>query len=104
MDARCAHKKADLVGCSSSSSAAFQELPSYETLAAEMESLQRHLSQTDSPTVLCHNDLLTKNIIYNREEGEENLLASDKMVYDIFSFIDRKQQNTSEEKNLSFYN
>ncbi|KAM3608992.1 uncharacterized protein V6R79_008092 [Siganus canaliculatus] len=45
------------------------ELPSVETLSAEMESLKRHLSQIDSPTVLCHNDLLTKNIIYNHKEG-----------------------------------
>lgn len=53
------------------SPAAPQELPSVETLSAEMESLKRHLSQIDSPTVLCHNDLLTKNIIYNHGEGEE---------------------------------
>ncbi|XP_067349884.1 ethanolamine kinase 2 isoform X2 [Channa argus] len=44
-------------------------VPSFETLSAEMESLKRHLSQIDSPTVLCHNDLLTKNIIYNHKEG-----------------------------------
>lgn len=49
--------------------AALQEVPSIETLSAEMESLKRHLSQIDSPTVLCHNDLLTKNIIYNHKEG-----------------------------------
>ncbi|KAK5901783.1 hypothetical protein CesoFtcFv8_007108 [Champsocephalus esox] len=44
-------------------------VPSFETLSAEMESLKRHLSQIDSPTVLCHNDLLTKNIIYDHKEG-----------------------------------
>ncbi|XP_026220551.1 ETNK_euk domain-containing protein [Anabas testudineus] len=44
-------------------------VPSFETLSAEMELLKRHLSQIDSPTVLCHNDLLTKNIIYNHKEG-----------------------------------
>lgn len=52
------------------SPAALQQLPSTETLSAEMESLKRHLSQVDSPTVLCHNDLLTKNIIYDHKEGE----------------------------------
>lgn len=41
-----------------------------------MESLKRHLSQIDSPTVLCHNDLLTKNIIYNHNEGEEQQCTS----------------------------
>ncbi|KAF3855203.1 hypothetical protein F7725_023258 [Dissostichus mawsoni] len=47
----------------------YSPVPSFETLSAEMESLKRHLSQIDSPTVLCHNDLLTKNIIYNHKEG-----------------------------------
>ncbi|XP_028306084.1 ethanolamine kinase 2 [Gouania willdenowi] len=51
------------------SSAPLLELPSFETLSQEMESLKTHLSQIDSPTVLCHNDLLTKNIIYDHKEG-----------------------------------
>ncbi|XP_029379414.1 ethanolamine kinase 1 [Echeneis naucrates] len=51
------------------SSVAQHEVPSFETLSAEMETLKRHLSLIDSPTVLCHNDLLTKNIIYNHKEG-----------------------------------
>lgn len=62
---------------------ALREVPSIETLSDEMESLRRHLSQIDSPTVLCHNDLLTKNIIYNHKEGEEDpctSLTSEKMV------------------------
>ncbi|KAM7397118.1 hypothetical protein PAMP_020115 [Pampus punctatissimus] len=46
-----------------------QAVPSVDTLSVEMESLKKHLSQIDSPTVLCHNDLLTKNIIYNHKEG-----------------------------------
>nr|XP_020449059.1 ethanolamine kinase 1-like isoform X4 [Monopterus albus] len=48
---------------------ALREVPSFETLSAEMESLKKHLSRIDSPVVLCHNDLLTKNIIYNHKEG-----------------------------------
>ena len=54
------------------SSLARGEMPSFETLSAEMESLKRHLSQIDSPTVLCHNDLLTKNIIYDKNEGRNS--------------------------------
>ncbi|CDQ77286.1 unnamed protein product [Oncorhynchus mykiss] len=46
-----------------------QEIPSIETLSDEMETLKRHLSQIGSPTVLCHNDLLTKNIIFDNKEG-----------------------------------
>ncbi|XP_038561764.1 ethanolamine kinase 1-like isoform X2 [Micropterus salmoides] len=51
------------------SPAALREVPNFETLSVEMESLKRHLSHIDSPIVLCHNDLLTKNIIYNHKEG-----------------------------------
>lgn len=65
------HKNVISVVLPSNSPAALQEVPSFETLSAEMESLKRHLLQIDSPTVLCHNDLLTKNIIYNHKEGEE---------------------------------
>uniref|UniRef100_A0A3Q3EDZ1 ethanolamine kinase n=1 Tax=Labrus bergylta TaxID=56723 RepID=A0A3Q3EDZ1_9LABR len=54
---------------SSTQTAPHYEVPSFETLSEEMDSLQRHLCQIDSPTVLCHNDLLTKNIIYNHKEG-----------------------------------
>ncbi|CAL8357147.1 unnamed protein product [Lota lota] len=43
-------------------------LPSHQVLSDEMETLKRHLSGTHSPVVLCHNDLLTKNIIYNHKE------------------------------------
>nr|XP_019934181.1 PREDICTED: ethanolamine kinase 1-like [Paralichthys olivaceus] len=62
-------KKKNFSGLTSYSSLAPGEMPSFETLSAEMESLKRHLLQIDSPTVLCHNDLLTKNIIYNNKEG-----------------------------------
>uniref|UniRef100_A0A8K9XIX6 ethanolamine kinase n=1 Tax=Oncorhynchus mykiss TaxID=8022 RepID=A0A8K9XIX6_ONCMY len=51
------------------SSKLLQEIPSIETLSDEMETLKRHLSQIGSPTVLCHNDLLTKNIIFDNKEG-----------------------------------
>lgn len=56
---------------SSASWAAFPGVPSLGTLAAEAETLERRLSAVRSPVVLCHNDLLIKNIIYNQSEGEE---------------------------------
>lgn len=46
------------------------DIPSMDMLANEIEELKRHLNRVESPTVLCHNDLLTKNIIYNSDEGE----------------------------------
>ncbi|KAG7473744.1 hypothetical protein MATL_G00099090 [Megalops atlanticus] len=45
------------------------DVPSVNVLVSEMETLKRHLAQISSPTVLCHNDLLIKNIIYNQAEG-----------------------------------
>ncbi|KAI4889847.1 hypothetical protein NFI96_010482, partial [Prochilodus magdalenae] len=44
------------------------EVPSMDVLLKEMEDLRRHLTAVDSPVVLCHNDLLTKNIIYDSTE------------------------------------
>lgn len=44
-------------------------VPGPEVLTREMSELKSHLSQLHSPVVLCHNDLLTKNIIYNRSQG-----------------------------------
>ncbi|KAI1888142.1 hypothetical protein AGOR_G00181990 [Albula goreensis] len=43
-----------------------QEVPSAECLREEMLWLQQSLSVLGSPVVLCHNDLLCKNIIYNQ--------------------------------------
>ncbi|KAI1903920.1 hypothetical protein AGOR_G00000370 [Albula goreensis] len=45
------------------------EVPSIHVIVSEVESLKQHLSEVPSPTVLCHNDLLTKNIIYNQAQG-----------------------------------
>ncbi|XP_053486728.1 ethanolamine kinase 1 isoform X1 [Ictalurus furcatus] len=45
------------------------DIPSVDVLISETEELKKHLKRVESPTVLCHNDLLTKNIIYNSDEG-----------------------------------
>ncbi|XP_069019679.1 ethanolamine kinase 1 [Embiotoca jacksoni] len=66
--------------------AALREVPSFETLSVEMESLKRHLSQVDSPTVLCHNDLLTKNIIYNHKEGMAKFIDYEYADYNYQAF------------------
>ncbi|XP_063706874.1 ethanolamine kinase [Culicoides brevitarsis] len=47
----------------------FNELfPSLETLYSDFNSLYKHLKQTESPIVFCHNDLLLGNVIYTEEE------------------------------------
>uniref|UniRef100_A0A8C8SG58 ethanolamine kinase n=1 Tax=Pelusios castaneus TaxID=367368 RepID=A0A8C8SG58_9SAUR len=49
----------------------YQEVPSLEVLEQEVAWMREYLSQLNSPVVLCHNDLLCKNIIYN--EAEEHV-------------------------------
>ncbi|XP_059190620.1 ethanolamine kinase 2 isoform X2 [Centropristis striata] len=61
-------------------------LPSVQTLSAEMESLRTHLSQVCSPTVLCHNDLLTKNIIYNHSDGTVKFIDYEYADYNYQAF------------------
>ncbi|XP_078098244.1 ethanolamine kinase 1-like isoform X2 [Mustelus asterias] len=46
-----------------------QKVPPLETLEKEMAWMKDYLSELNSPTVFCHNDLLCKNIIYNEKEG-----------------------------------
>ncbi|XP_052009137.1 ethanolamine kinase 1 isoform X1 [Xyrauchen texanus] len=50
-------------------SIAHLEAPNITIIIKEMEELKCHLQHIESPVVLCHNDLLTKNIIYNIQEG-----------------------------------
>ncbi|XP_063811327.1 ethanolamine kinase 2 [Pseudophryne corroboree] len=45
------------------------EVPSLKVLEEEFIWLQNYLPSLKSPIVLCHNDLLCKNVIYNEEEG-----------------------------------
>ncbi|XP_058502440.1 ethanolamine kinase 1-like [Solea solea] len=67
-------------------SVASREVPSFETLSAEMASLKRHLLQIGSPTVLCHNDLLTKNIIYNHKEEKVKFIDYEYADYNYQAF------------------
>ncbi|XP_067902401.1 ethanolamine kinase 2-like isoform X2 [Heterodontus francisci] len=51
------------------SSMEMNDVPSLDVLVSEIEGLKEHLSQIKSPMVLCHNDLLCKNIIYTEAKG-----------------------------------
>lgn len=53
-----------------------QEVPSKAVLEQEMVWMKEHLSTLGSPVVLCHNDLLCKNIIHNSKEGRHTNLYS----------------------------
>ncbi|XP_048352142.1 ethanolamine kinase 2 isoform X1 [Sphaerodactylus townsendi] len=49
-------------------------MPSLKVLEEEICWMKAHLSQLGSPIVFCHNDLLSKNIIYNEEEGHVHFI------------------------------
>lgn len=62
-----------LTWCPSLSSAPCRlssDVPSLQCLRKELVWLQQSLTVLGSPVVLCHNDLLCKNIVYNQREGE----------------------------------
>ncbi|MEE6477418.1 hypothetical protein FKM82_011508 [Ascaphus truei] len=46
-----------------------RDVPSFQVLQEEMAWMKSILSSLGSPVVLCHNDLLCKNIIYNEKQG-----------------------------------
>ncbi|XP_030071391.1 ethanolamine kinase 1 [Microcaecilia unicolor] len=46
------------------------EVPSFQVLQEEMAWMKEKFSNLGSPVVLCHNDLLCKNIIYNDKQGD----------------------------------
>lgn len=45
------------------------KIKSKDELRKELDALKEHLESLNSPVVFCHNDLLLKNIIYNKEKG-----------------------------------
>ncbi|XP_077373267.1 ethanolamine kinase 2 [Festucalex cinctus] len=69
-----------------SSPAPGPQLPSLARLSTEAESLERHLSPLGSPTVLCHNDLLTKNIIHDRQQGTVRFIDYEYAEYNYQAF------------------
>lgn len=63
-----------------------QEVPSKEVLEQEMGWMKEHLSTLGSPVVLCHNDLLCKNIIHNRKEGHVRFIDYEYSSYNYQAF------------------
>ncbi|KAL1275804.1 hypothetical protein QQF64_035427 [Cirrhinus molitorella] len=62
------------------------EVPSAACLSDEMIWLQQNLSKLGSPVVLCHNDLLCKNIIYNQQEGNVKFIDYEYAGYNYQAF------------------
>uniref|UniRef100_H3ADH0 ethanolamine kinase n=1 Tax=Latimeria chalumnae TaxID=7897 RepID=H3ADH0_LATCH len=63
-----------------------QEVPRLEILEQEITWLKEYLSQLNSPVVLCHNDLLCKNIIYNEKEGSVKFIDYEYASYSYQAF------------------
>ncbi|XP_074833472.1 ethanolamine kinase 2 isoform X4 [Carettochelys insculpta] len=62
------------------------EVPSLEVLEQEVAWLKESLSQLGSPIVLCHNDLLCKNIIYNESEEHVRFIDYEYAGYNYQAF------------------
>ncbi|KAM6947801.1 ethanolamine kinase 2 isoform 1-T1 [Lycodopsis pacificus] len=63
-----------------------QEVPSKAVLEQEMVWMKEHLSTLGSPVVLCHNDLLCKNIIHNEKEGHVRFIDYEYSSYNYQAF------------------
>ncbi|XP_025045447.2 ethanolamine kinase 2 isoform X4 [Pelodiscus sinensis] len=63
-----------------------QEVPSLEVLEQELAWLKEYLSQLGSPIVLCHNDLLCKNIIYNETQDHVKFIDYEYAGYNYQAF------------------
>ncbi|KAK2526607.1 Etnk2 [Columba guinea] len=63
-----------------------QDVPSLEMLEHELAWMQDMLSQLGSPVVLCHNDLLCKNIIYDRTREHVHFIDYEYTGYNYQAF------------------
>uniref|UniRef100_A0A8B9PP37 ethanolamine kinase n=1 Tax=Apteryx owenii TaxID=8824 RepID=A0A8B9PP37_APTOW len=62
------------------------DVPSLEVLEHELAWMKETLSQLGSPVVLCHNDLLCKNIIYNSTEEHVRFIDYEYTGYNYQAF------------------
>ncbi|KAM8795856.1 ethanolamine kinase 2 [Eudromia elegans] len=62
------------------------DVPSLEVLEQELAWMKETLSQLGSPVVLCHNDLLCKNIIYNGTEEHVRFIDYEYTGYNYQAF------------------
>ncbi|XP_069731702.1 ethanolamine kinase 2 [Phaenicophaeus curvirostris] len=63
-----------------------QDVPSLEMLEQELAWMKETLSQLGSPVVLCHNDLLCKNIIYDRTQEHVRFIDYEYTGYNYQAF------------------
>ena len=54
-----------------------KQAPSKAKLREEIETLKSVLLNHNCPVVFCHNDLLCKNIVYDKNKGEPNSASAE---------------------------
>ncbi|XP_010613716.1 ethanolamine kinase 1 [Fukomys damarensis] len=62
------------------------DIPSCRILQEEMTWMKEILSNLGSPVVLCHNDLLCKNIIYNEKQGDVQFIDYEYSGYNYLAY------------------
>uniref|UniRef100_A0A8C8ZEY8 ethanolamine kinase n=2 Tax=Lemuridae TaxID=9445 RepID=A0A8C8ZEY8_PROSS len=62
------------------------DIPSPQILQEEMTWMKEILSNLGSPVVLCHNDLLCKNIIYNEKQGDVQFIDYEYSGYNYLAY------------------
>nr|XP_004664481.1 ethanolamine kinase 1 [Jaculus jaculus] len=62
------------------------EVPGPRVLREEMRWMKAALSSLGSPVVLCHNDLLCKNIIYNQKHGDVQFIDYEYSGYNYLAY------------------
>uniref|UniRef100_A0A8C0BMR3 ethanolamine kinase n=1 Tax=Buteo japonicus TaxID=224669 RepID=A0A8C0BMR3_9AVES len=63
-----------------------RDIPSPQVLQEEMAWMKERLSNLGSPVVLCHNDLLCKNIIYNKKRGDVQFIDYEYSGYNYLAY------------------
>uniref|UniRef100_F6WSV8 ethanolamine kinase n=1 Tax=Monodelphis domestica TaxID=13616 RepID=F6WSV8_MONDO len=63
-----------------------KDVPSPHVLQEEMTWMKEILSNLGSPVVLCHNDLLCKNIIYNEKQGDVQFIDYEYSGYNYLAY------------------
>lgn len=61
-------------------------LPSKAELEKEYAFMKQHLSELESPSVFCHNDLLLANVVYNAQRNTVTFIDYEYAAYNYQSY------------------
>ncbi|XP_069489206.1 ethanolamine kinase 2 [Ambystoma mexicanum] len=79
--------KKDVLGVDDAADLRFRaDVPTVEVLEQELTWMESYLPTQGSPIVLCHNDLLCKNVIYNESKGHVRFIDYEYAGYNYQAF------------------